>query len=410
MEDRVLQEYDKLKEEIQTSLREKFKARLDQNEFNFITDLLKTSVEQLIQLMREGKSAHEKFFSDIILNSIDAIIGFDNDYKIFLWNKGAESIYGYQKAEVLNKDMDFLIPPEKLRQGEKAFLINEVVEKGYIANYETERIAKNGNVVNVSISRFPVFNEQQEMIGSVGIIRDITTVKRLEKELREKENLALIGEVVSGIAHSLSNPLNIISGNADYLLLDKSENDKEYEELKTILDEATKITHSIRHLLNFSRPLKINKQLNDLNDVINKVIKNSKFIAGNKKIVFKKIFDRNLEKFYFDIDQVEEVISNIITNAIQAIHQSGEIKVRTDRNENYAKVEISDDGIGIQKENLEKIFLPFFSSKEYGKGTGLGLSIARKVIKEHKGEIIVKSTPGKGTSFLILLPLENKTI
>ena len=243
------------------------------------------------------------------------------------------------------------------------------------------------------------------MIGSVGIVRDITKVKQLEKELKEKETLALIGEVVSGIAHSLSNPLNIISGNADYLLLDKSEKDKEYEELKTIIDEATKITKSIRHLLNFSRPLKINKQPNDIHELINNVIKNSKFITGEKKITYKKNFDKKLDKFNFDYTQIEEVISNIITNAIQAIQHSGEIKIKTQKEESKAIIEITDSGPGIPKENLERIFLPFFSSKEYGKGTGLGLSIARKVIKEHNGDIKVKSITGKGTTFIISLPL-----
>lgn len=404
MEQRVFQDYVKIKEEIKKALRVRFKQHFNESDFDFITDLLEKSIEQLIQLMREGKSAHEKFFSDIILNSIDAIVGFDNELKIFLWNRGAEIIYGYKKEEVINKPMDFLIPEYKLKQGEKEFLINELEDKGYIANYETERVAKDGKHVNVSISRFLVFDEKHEEIGSVGIVRDITKEKQLEKELREKENLALIGEVVSGIAHSLSNPLNIISGNADYLLLDRKEGDREYEELKTILEETTKITKSIRQLLNFSSPLKISKQRGDINEVINNVIKNSRYIIGNKKITFKKTLDKNIDVFTFDPTRIEEVISNIITNAVQAIQRAGEVKINTFSEDGFISIEISDDGIGIPRENLDKIFLPFFSSKEYGKGTGLGLSIARKVIKEHNGDLQVKSTEGRGTTFTLKLP------
>ena len=107
-------------------------------------------------------------------------------------------------------------------------------------------------------------------IGSVGILRDITTVKKLQKELREKENLALIGEVVSSIAHSLSNPLNIISGNADFLLMNKNIGDDDYEELKTIVDETTRITKSLRGLLNFSRPISVEKTRTDINALINR--------------------------------------------------------------------------------------------------------------------------------------------
>ena len=404
MEQRVLSEFDKYAVSIINALTERFASKLSDEDMNFIVSHLESSVQDLIQLMREGKSAHEKFFSDIILNSIDAIIGVDNEYKIFLWNKGAENMYGYTKEEAMGKDFSLVIPEHKIRDGEREFLINVVKEKGFLANYETERYTKEGEPIIVSISRFPIFNEQKEMIGSVGIVRDVTRVKALEKELRERENLALIGEVVSSIAHSLSNPLNIISGNADYLLLDKKEDDKEYEELKTILDETTRITKSIRHLLNFSRPLKIHKENKNINDVIEEIIKNSRYITGDKKITFKKSLD-TLEVFKFDVAQIQEVISNIVTNAIQAIPSAGEIKIKSFKENNSAVVEISDNGPGISKENQEKIFQPFFSSKEYGKGTGLGLSIARRIVKEHQGEITVRSTPGKGAIFTLSLPL-----
>jgi PAS domain S-box-containing protein len=404
MEQRVISEFEKYKGLIENALRNKLGDKLSNDEITSVLGILNSSLMEMIQLMREGKSAHEKFFSDIILNSIDAIIGIDNEYKIFLWNKGAELVFGYEKKDVMGQDFSILIPPHKQKEGEREFLIEEVEEKGFLANYETERLTKNGKPINVSITRFAVYNEKNEPMGSVGIVRDITKVKQLEKELREKENLALIGEVVSSIAHSLSNPLNIISGNADYLLLDRKENDKEYEELKTILDEATRITKSIRHLLNFSRPLKIEKQKNNIISVINEVVKNSKFTIGDKKISFKKNL-KEIPVFYFDQSQIQEVISNIITNAIQAFPGEGEIKIKTSVDNNLAAIEISDNGPGIPKENLDKIFKPFFSSKGYGKGTGLGLSIAKRILKEHNGDITVKSLTGKGTTFTITLPV-----
>ena len=298
-----------------------------------------------------------------------------------------------------------LIPDYLLAKGEREYLINEVNENSFLINYESERLTKDGKIININLSRFAVFNEQKEMIGSVGIIRDMTKIKKLEKELREKENLALIGEVVSSIAHSLSNPLNIISGNADYLLLDRKDGDEDYEELKTILDETARITKSIRHLLNFSRPIQVNKESGNLNEIINSIVSKSKFITGEKKISFRKSLDDSIGEFSFDNNEIEEVLLNIVTNAIQAIQMEGEIKIKTQKDGSAARIEITDNGPGIPKENLSKIFLPFFSSKEYGKGTGLGLSIARRIIKEHNGDISVKSQVGKGTSFFITLPL-----
>jgi PAS domain S-box-containing protein len=403
VEQMVFAEIEKQKENLKINLKSAF--QLSDKEISGILEYFSSSVLSLVQLMKEGKSAHEKFFSDIILNSIDAIIGFDNEFKIFLWNKGAENLYGYSKQEMMGRDFDVLIPDYLLKKGEKDFLVNEVKSKGFISNYETERITKSGNLINISLTRFGIYGQDKEIIGSVGIVRDITTVKKLQKELREKENLALIGEVVSSIAHSLSNPLNIISGNADYLLLNKKESDSQYEELKTILDEADRITKSIRQLLNFSRPIKFNKQPHNLNDVIEKVVSNSKFIGAGKKIAFKKNLQKDLGEMKFDRHQIEEVLSNVITNSIQAIAKEGEVRIKTFKNGVMVNIEISDNGNGIPEENLEKIFQPFFSSKEYGKGTGLGLSIARKIIAEHNGEISVKSIPSKGTTFTISLPL-----
>ena len=404
MEDMVTSALKKQEDYLRKTFSEKYK--IPESEIDKILVEVESVIGQMIALVKEGKSAHEKFFSYIILNSIDAIIGFDNDQKIFLWNKGAENIFGYKKAEITGKDFSILVPEDLIKEGEVQYLVNEVKEKGFLANHETERITKDGRIINVSITRFSVSNDDNEMIGSVGIVRDITVIKNLEKELREKEKLALIGEVVSSIAHNLSNPLNIISGNADYLLLDKKENDAEYEELRTILDEATRITKSIRHLLNFSRPLHTEKNPNDINEVLLRVTSGYNHIKLDNDIKIKKTLQKDIPVFNFDSFQFEDVFSNLIGNSVQAIPRKGEIKIRSAFEDNKVIVEISDNGKGIEKENLSKIFLPFYSSKEYGKGTGLGLATAKRIINEHKGDITVESKVGKGTKFTITLPVE----
>ena len=191
----VTSEFEKQKEFLKNELRSKYK--IPETDIDSITDTAETVLFQMIQLMKEGKSAHEKFFSDIILNSIDAIVGFDNEYNIFLWNRGAENIFGYKKFEVMGKDFSFLIPQNLLEKGEKEFLIDEVKSKGFLANHETERITKSGEIINVSISRFAVNNEKNEPIGSVGIIRDITLVKKTGKGVkRKRESCAYRGSCV----------------------------------------------------------------------------------------------------------------------------------------------------------------------------------------------------------------------
>ncbi len=398
----VISELTRQKEE----LREKISrsGKLNAVEIEGVLADVDACLGSIIQLMKDGKSAHEKFFSDIILYSIDAIVGLDPEFKIFLWNKGAEDIFGYKKDEVMGKDFDFLIPDYLRKKGERKFLIDEVQRNGFLANYESERITKSGKIISVSISRFAIFNDK-ESIGSVGILRDITNVKKLQKELRERENLALIGEVVSSIAHSLSNPLNIISGNADYLLLNRKENSPEFDELKTIVDEATRITKSLRGLLNFSRPITVERTRNSINDIIEGIVANSKFAIGNKSVTIKKELDKGLPEMMVDKAQIEDALSNLVINSIQAFTGKGEIILRTQGYDSKIMIEVTDNGPGIPKEILEKIYQPFFTSKGYGKGTGLGLSIVKRIIKEHRGEIKVKSQVGKGTTFVIMLPL-----
>lgn len=405
MEHMMLGEAGKFKTMLFENFKRKFGGKLTDEELNDILKSVETYISEMIKMMRQGKSAHDKFFSDIILKSLDAIIGFRNDCEIFIWNEGAERIFGYKKEEVLGKDFEFLIPENIRKKGEKEFLINKVKEVGFISDYKTQRITKSGEIKEVSISRFPIFDEKHECIGNVGIIRDITNEMKLEKELREKENLALIGEVVSNIAHNLSNPLNIISGNADYLLLDKKENDEGYEELKVIIEETTRITKSIRQLLNFSKPVTLMKEPIDINAILEEIIEKTKFIAGNKEINFKKNLSKNLPETNADKDLIRDVFLNLINNSIQAISSKGTICIKTSKENNFIVTEISDSGAGIPKENIDKIFKPFFSTKGYGKGTGLGLSFAERVIKEHKGKIEVSSKPEKGTTFKISLPI-----
>jgi len=405
LEQMMISELSRQKELLKEKIRRN--TGLEYNKIDSILGDVDICLGSMMKLLKDGKSAHEKFFSDIILNSIDAIIGLDNNYRVFLWNKGAEAMFGYKKEEVMGREFDFLIPEILLSKGEKKFLIDEVNRNGFLANYESERLKKNGETINVSISRFAIYDENNiSSIGSVGILRDITTVKKLQKELREKENLALIGEVVSSIAHSLSNPLNIISGNADYLLLNKKPGEADHEELKTIVDETTRITKSLRGLLNFSRPLNAEKAKTQINELAEEVISKTRFIIGNKNIVIKRQFDNNLPVIPVDRAQIEEVITNLVVNAIQAFTANGEIILKTRAGSSDIFIEVSDNGPGIPKELQEKIFRPFYSSKGYGKGTGLGLSIVKRIVNEHDGSVKLRSQTGKGTTFTIRLPVK----
>lgn len=398
MENMVTKELDVYLNEIKKVLKGYSVSQIDEQK---IIEILSESIGKMIALMREGKSAHEKFFSDIILNSVDAIIGFDNNYKIFLWNKGAEDIFGYSLEEVTGKDFSILIPEYLINKGEKEFLIKVIAERNFLKNYETERITKSGQIITVSISRFAIFNTKKEIIGSVGIVRDITKEKKLEKELREKENLALVGQVVSSIAHSLANPLNLISGNTEYLLMNKQRGDKDFDELRMIMEETNSISELIRSIMDFSRPLELKKEKLDLQELINETLEKIKYSFEGKDITINKQITGSDFIILGDKFQLKDAFVNLFINGIQAIKESGKISFLLEKNEHEIKFSVTDTGSGISEKDLPNIFKPFYSTKDYGKGTGLGLAITNKVIKEHGGSISVRSRVDQGTTFTI---------
>ncbi|MGB9696080.1 MAG: two-component system sensor histidine kinase NtrB [Ignavibacteria bacterium] len=406
MEQMIFEEFGKYKNTLKNELLKKYKDKLKEADIDNILTTLDGIIYQMVELMREGKSVHEKFFSDIILNSVDAIIGINKEGKIFLWNKGAENLLGYKKEEIVGKGFKHLIPQHLLEKGEYEFIIEEVRKKGFIRNYLTERITKTGEIVNVVLTRFSIFDDKGEFLGTVGILRDVTNEIKLEKELREKENLALIGEVVSSIAHNLSNPLNIIAGNAEYLLLDRKETDEGYEELKIITEETKRITKAIRQILNFSRPIFLTLEEADINDIIQEIITKIDFLSHQKKINIKLNLASKLSSLKIDKALIRDVLLNLLNNAIHAVKDNGKITISTSMKDKKIIIKISDDGCGIKPENLSKIFKPFFTTKLHGAGTGLGLSFAQRIVKMHNGTIEVESTPEKGSTFSVILPIQ----
>jgi len=412
MEHMVHSESDKYKSDLLDAFKKKFEGKLSDEDLAFITSSYDRYMFEMIKLMKEGKSAHEKFFADIILNSIDAIVGFNNEGEIFLWNKGAEKIFEWGKEEIMGKNFSILIPKDLIDAGEVEKMHTRIKKFGFLSNYESLRITKSGKYKNVSISRFVIFNEKEEVIGNVAIVRDITNEKSLEKELRERENLALIGEVVSSIAHNLSNPLNIISGNADYLLLEKKAGDADYEELKVIVAEATRITKSIRSILNFAKPLVPMLEITDINELLEEAVSGIKYLKGEKNIEISLKCDKKVPSIKADKELVKDVFLNIITNSIHAIpiNTKGQIGIKTRLDGTKIIVEISDNGTGIPSIDLPNIFKPFYTTKGYGKGTGLGLAFADRVIKEHGGKIEVFSNQGERTTFHIEIPITAQDI
>jgi len=407
MEHRILSKIDEFLAEIDKSLREELSTNftsIKQEDIQKIHQILIKYIHQVIDLAKKGRSVHERVLHSIIQNYSDAVIALDNDYKIFFWNKGAERIFGYTLDEMLGKTVDPIVPSELKEKGELQWLFEETLRKGYIENYETERITKDGRRIIVNLSRSLIKDENGEILGSIAIVKDVTKVKELEKQIQHSDKLALIGQIAAGIAHEIGTPLNVISGNAEYIMMEMGENNPYKEELETIISQAEKIANLIKQLLEFARPKKPNYTKINVNHEISHVVELLKHQFEKSNIKLNLKFSENIPDIYADCSQIHQVFLNIIMNAIQAINQNGLIEIETFLRDGYVNIKFKDNGIGILPEHIDKIFEPFFTTKEAGKGTGLGLAVSKRIIDEHNGKVEVESTPGKGTIFTVKFP------
>ncbi|MBI5328525.1 MAG: PAS domain-containing protein [Deltaproteobacteria bacterium] len=253
---------------------------------------------------------------------------------------------------------------------------------------------------------FPVLNERKEVVGTVHVAKDITQEKRFQEKLIQSEKMAAMGQMASGIAHEINNPLNSILGYATYLLEETQDNAQGREELDRIVRAAKRCKETVKRFLDFSRETPKSMEPLNIKEVLKDVLSMCHHTISSQKIEVTEDIGTDL-LINGAKGQIEEVFVNLVLNACQAMDNGGELTIKAYRDNGWIKVQVADTGCGIPQENLIKILDPFFTTKEPGKGTGLGLAVSHTIIKNHGGNIDCNSIVGKGTTFIITLP-ENK--
>jgi two-component system NtrC family sensor kinase len=237
--------------------------------------------------------------------------------------------------------------------------------------------------------------------------RDERLKEFTRKKFMESERLALVGQLAANVAHELNNPLQGIV-TYSHLLLEKDICDQPTtQNIQKIVTQANRCRDIIRGLLDFSRQRKPDKTLSDINSIITEGISLVENQALFQNVQIAMNLDQNLPKVVIDPSQIVRVFINLIVNAAEAMEGNGKLTITslTDKNKGCIEVDVADTGSGIPEENYDKIFDPFFTTKETGHGVGLGLAISYGIIKEHKGSISVESKVGKGTTFIVRLPV-----
>ncbi|WP_090440902.1 two-component system sensor histidine kinase NtrB [Natronincola peptidivorans] len=338
------------------------------------------------------KLADLENYTHNILDSIaSGVVAINCEGEVTSKNRQASTMFGDDKDLQLFFDKELLIKEVKqVLTGNKQKIRKEI-------DYTME----NGKSMHIQVSIYPLSNILHKPEGTVVVIDDVTMIKTLEIQVRRGERLAAIGELASGIAHEIRNPLGIIKTISQTLIQDVQE---EFREGLIIIEhEIDRANRVIKGLLDYSRPNKIKVEAFQLEILLSELLIITKKFGQQKGVAIDFMAEDSC-KIEGDTDKLKQAFMNIILNGIQAMANGGGLKITLHKNpDEGAIVTFKDEGEGIPKELLDKIFNPFFTTKE--SGTGLGLSITHRIIEEHQGHIQVKSQVGEGTEVSIHLPL-----
>jgi PAS domain S-box-containing protein len=368
-----------------------------------------TERKQAEEALRESE---EKFrhLAEEISDGIAVILG----GKIYWVNQAFCDTFGYTREELLGKGVDYLTVPEELPSLTKLTKARRT-RRNFPSRYETIGKCKDGRTISVEVSAKQITFEGKQAIQIA--TRDITERKQAEAERREMEQkaqiqsrLASVGEMASGIAHEVNNPLASVVGFSE-LLMDRDLPKDIREDIKTIHQGAQRVASIVKRLLTFARQQKPERDYININDIITTTLNLRAYEMETSNIKVITQLDPDLPRTIADGGQLQQVFLNIILNAeteMKSAHGKGNLFIKTETIDNTLRISFKDDGPGIVKENLERIFDPFFTTREVGKGTGLGLSICHGIVTEHGGRIYAQSKPGKGATFIVELPIVTK--
>lgn len=328
--------------------------------------------------------------------------------KIVYVNQAYIEASGFLKEEVMGKNPNIFGSGKHSQKFWKNMW--ETINSGKVWVDEVENRKKSGEPFYTQLMISPITDYNNKIIGFFGVHRDLSEKKFLEKQLVHTQKMESIGTLAAGIAHEVGNPLASISALVQ-VMLRTEENIFSKEKLELIKDQVNRISKIIRNLVDFSRPSNYELKLTDINELIYKSLNIVKVGKKAKDIKFEVDLNDKLPLIPLISDQMEQVFLNILLNAVDAINEKEvkefkrKISLGSSINDDHVIIKITDTGKGMTNEEIDKIFEPFYTTKKEGKGTGLGMWISYGIVKSFEGEIIVESSPGIGTTFLIKLPV-----
>ncbi len=352
---------------------------------------------KILKQKAENEADNIKSYNELILQNIPTgILTIDLEGRITVCNGEAETLLNIKTASITHKHYtDIFNKEHPFRK-----IVDDIYNKKEFTALLEEELILAEKVKTLSVKVAPLLDSNKKLIGSNWLLVDLSDIKELKIQVEEKKWLANLGELSAGIAHEIRNPLNSISL---YLGLLKRELKDEYEAIERvdkIQNEIKNLNNIVADFLYFARPTKLNLESVFISDLLNESLFLANDDISQKNIKVEADITKEDILIICDKMQMKQALLNIIKNSIAAMEENGEIKIKA-YIENGVNIKITDNGHGIEPENLDKIFKPFFTTR--GNGTGLGLSIVSNIINAHNGTISVYSKVNEGTSVILKL-------
>ena len=351
---------------------------------------------------QDALARSEARYRNLFESASDAIVTLDANGRFTTFNHAAENISGYPRQELVGQWFAPLLPDDELP---KALMHFQKALAGETGLFETTFIRKDREYRTIQVT----YSTPQKDEEVLCVIRDVTDQKMLQEQLIQSEKMSAIGQLVSGVAHELNNPLAGISAFAQLLLTEKRFPPDQRTAAEMIYAEARRASRIVQNLLTFARQHKPERTPTGVNQVLDDTLELRGYELRVRGIEVTRDYDEQIPETMADAHQLQQVFLNLVTNAEQAMEksprESQRLIVRTRRTGAVIRIDVEDTGPGIPPNLLERIFNPFFTTKPTGSGTGLGLSISLGIVREHEGRIWAENAPQGGARFIVEVPI-----
>ena len=358
----------------------------------------------------QGQLQRERDFTSKILNNTQTmIVVADTAGLVSYANRRCYEAGAFEQNELVGRRLDRIVSPSHQVMFKESF--DSALHGMQVDNLELMIARGNGSQDKFSVNLSPMRDEAGDVTSVVVLMTDITDAAMIQAKLMHTEKMAAVGQLVSGVAHEVNNPLTAIMGFSDLLMENPEVPGSARKDLQVILEEAQRTKEIVQNLLSFARQRPPQRQRVQLNDILRKTIALRAYDFANHGVQIVERFDEALPELTGDSHQLQQVFLNILNNAYDAVHVTGRpglIEIETVQDSGWLEVLFRDNGEGIR--NPERIFDPFFTTKEVGQGTGLGLSICYGIVREHEGEIMCANNQDMpGATFSVRLPVRSRS-